>query len=87
MISFTVILFFESGSSNFRRNDSASVSNLLHGVSVNQELSPFHLTNSAQPVVGSSQGNSIRCTKNTDCKCKEKEKKRKKKHKHYYRLQ
>lgn len=59
IISFTVIRFFESGSSIFRNSDSANVSSLLHGVIVIQEMSLFHLTNSAQPVVGSSQGNSV----------------------------
>lgn len=49
----------EFGSSILRSNDKASVSNLLHGVSVIHELSLFHLTNSLQPVVGSSHGNSV----------------------------
>lgn len=49
---------FESGSSMRRNNDNANVSSFNHGDIVIHELSLFHLTNSAQPVVGSSHGNS-----------------------------
>lgn len=59
MICLTVIRLFESGSSIFRSSDNANVSNLLHGVIVTHELSLFHFTNSEQPVVGSSHGNSV----------------------------
>lgn len=55
----TVMRLVEFGSSILRSNDKAIVSNLLHGVIVIHELSFFHLTNSLQPVVGSSHGNSV----------------------------
>lgn len=59
MIRLTVIRLDESGSRTRRSIDNANVSNLLHGVIVIQELSLFHLTNSAHPVVGSSHGSSV----------------------------
>lgn len=59
MICLTVIRLSGFVSSILRSNDKASVSNLLHGVIVIHELSLFHLTNSAQPVVGSSHGSSV----------------------------
>lgn len=59
MICVTVIRFLESGSRIFRNSDNANVSSLLHGVIVIHELSLFHWTNSAQPVVGSSHGSSV----------------------------
>lgn len=54
----SVMRLAESGSKIRRRSDKANVCNLVHGVAVSQELSLFHVTYSAQPVVGSSHGSS-----------------------------
>lgn len=57
-ICWTVIRLVVSKSSIRRNNDNAKLSIFDHGDIVIHELSPFHLTNSAQPVVGSSHGSS-----------------------------